>query len=178
VSVTAQRSFVTVAPPVPGHEASMPRSCNSSAMPLARCPPMAPRGRRTQTSHLSTTAPHSDQLMLIMTIGQLPDAMKPGIHCARTHWIQGFMTFQLARSMRIAMLMVPMCPESDFLAHASRPRPTVPTRTGPRPPQPAPRSRPPQPAPRSRLPRRAPLSASAPPPRTWSARDGWLADNA
>jgi len=52
--------------------------------------------------------------MLIMTIGLLPDAMKPGNHCVTTHWIQGFMTFQLARSIRTVMLMVPMCPESDF----------------------------------------------------------------
>jgi hypothetical protein len=28
---------------------------------------------------------------LIMTIGLLPDALKPGIHCARTRWIRGFM---------------------------------------------------------------------------------------
>ena len=44
----------------------------------------------------------------------LPDAMKPGIHCVRTHWIRGFMTFQLARSTRTVMLMVPVCPESGF----------------------------------------------------------------
>ena len=25
-----------------------------------------------------------------------PDALKPGFHCTRTHWIRGFMTFQLA----------------------------------------------------------------------------------
>ena len=25
-----------------------------------------------------------------MTIGLLPDAVKPGIHCVRTHWIRGF----------------------------------------------------------------------------------------
>jgi hypothetical protein len=28
-----------------------------------------------------------------MTIGLLPDAVKPGIHCVRTHWIRGFMAF-------------------------------------------------------------------------------------
>ena len=28
-----------------------------------------------------------------MTIGLRPDAMKPGIHCVRTHWIRGFMAF-------------------------------------------------------------------------------------
>ena len=53
--------------------------------------------------------------MLIMKIGPLPDVMKPGIHGARTHWILGFMTFQLARRTRIVMLMVPACPESGFL---------------------------------------------------------------
>jgi hypothetical protein len=31
-----------------------------------------------------------------MKIGPLPDALKPGIHCVRTHWIRGFMAFQLA----------------------------------------------------------------------------------
>jgi hypothetical protein len=36
-----------------------------------------------------------------MKIGPLPDAcldaMDPGFHCARTHWIRGFMAFRLAR---------------------------------------------------------------------------------
>ena len=45
----------------------------------------------------------------------LPDALKPGFHCVRTHWIQGFMAFQLVRRIRTAMLMVPVCPESGFL---------------------------------------------------------------
>jgi hypothetical protein len=44
---------------------------------------------------------------LILTIGLLPDAMKPGIHCVRTHWIRGFMTFQLAWRIGTVMLMVP-----------------------------------------------------------------------
>ena len=35
-----------------------------------------------------------------------PDAMKPGIHCARTHWIRGFIGFCLARRTRIVMLMM------------------------------------------------------------------------
>ena len=47
-----------------------------------------------------------------MTIGPLPDALphvvKPGFHGVRTHWIRGFMTFQLARRTRILMLMVPV----------------------------------------------------------------------
>jgi hypothetical protein len=52
---------------------------------------------------------------LIMTIGPLPDAcwtpagaLKPGIHCVRTHWIRGFMAFQLARRTRIMRLIVPV----------------------------------------------------------------------
>ena len=32
-----------------------------------------------------------------MTIGPLPDAMDPGFHGARTHWIRGFMAFRRAR---------------------------------------------------------------------------------
>src|SRR5262249_266235 len=37
-----------------------------------------------------------------------PDALKPGIHCVRTHWIRGFMTFQLAQRTQIVRLMVPV----------------------------------------------------------------------
>jgi len=33
---------------------------------------------------------------LIIDNGWLPDAMEPGFHGARTHWIRGFMAFQLA----------------------------------------------------------------------------------
>jgi hypothetical protein len=36
----------------------------------------------------------------------LPDALEPGFHCVRTHWIRGFMTLRLARCARIVMLMV------------------------------------------------------------------------
>jgi hypothetical protein len=45
--------------------------------------------------------------------------MKPGIHCARTHWIRGFMAFQLGRRTRMVMLMVPVCPEFGFLGRAA-----------------------------------------------------------
>ena len=45
---------------------------------------------------------------MIMTIGLLPDAMEPGIHCVRTHWIRGFMAFQLVRRIRTVRLMVPV----------------------------------------------------------------------
>ena len=51
---------------------------------------------------------------MIMTIGPLPDAMKPGIHCVRTQWIRGSIAFQLVRRTRTVRLMVPMCPESGF----------------------------------------------------------------
>jgi len=54
-----------------------------------------------------------------MRIGLLPDAVKPGIHCARTHWIRGFMTFRPVRHARIAMLMVPVWPESGLLGRAA-----------------------------------------------------------
>jgi hypothetical protein len=43
-----------------------------------------------------------------MTMGLLPDALKPAIHCARTHWIRDFMTFQLAWRTQTVMLMVPV----------------------------------------------------------------------
>ena len=45
--------------------------------------------------------------MLIMKIGLVPDAMEPGIHCVRTPWIQGFMTFRRVRHAQTVMLMVP-----------------------------------------------------------------------
>ena len=43
---------------------------------------------------------------MIMKIGLLPDAVKPRIHCARTHWIRGFMTFRPAWRARTVVLMV------------------------------------------------------------------------
>jgi hypothetical protein len=52
-------------------------------------------------------------LKLIMKIGPLPDAGRTpartgtGFHCARTHWIRGFMAFQSARGTRTVILMVP-----------------------------------------------------------------------
>ena len=38
----------------------------------------------------------------------LPDAMEPGIHCARTRWIRGFMAFRLVRRTRTMMLVAPV----------------------------------------------------------------------
>jgi hypothetical protein len=40
--------------------------------------------------------------------GFRPDAVKPGFHGVRTHWIRGFMAFQLARSTRTVLLVVPV----------------------------------------------------------------------
>jgi hypothetical protein len=40
--------------------------------------------------------------------GPLPDVVKPGFHRVRTHWIRGFMAFQLDRRIWIVMLMVPV----------------------------------------------------------------------
>src|SRR5215468_6992972 len=56
---------------------------------------------RTHQHHKPETAKHQN-------------AMKPGIHCVRAHWIRGFMAFRRARHARTVMLMVPMCPESVF----------------------------------------------------------------
>src|SRR6185503_14146030 len=52
----------------------MPRSCCSSAMPFMK-------------------VDHDDR----SAAGRLPDAMDPGFHGARTHWIRGFMAFRRAR---------------------------------------------------------------------------------
>jgi len=48
----------------------------------------------------------SGQLQLIMTIGPLPDVVKLGFHCVRTHWIRGFIAFQLVRRIQTVMLTV------------------------------------------------------------------------
>ena len=41
-------------------------------------------------------------------LGRLPDALEADTHGVRTHWIQGFMPFWLARRTRNVMLMLPM----------------------------------------------------------------------
>ena len=56
--------------------------------------------------------------------GRPPDALDSGFHCARTHSNRGFIAFQLARRIRAALLMVPVCPESDFQGRAARLRST------------------------------------------------------
>ena len=68
-----------------------------------------------QCSHVSTTRTALPrQLGSILKFGSLPDALDPGFHCVRTHWIRGFMAVQLVRYARIVMLMVPAWPESVF----------------------------------------------------------------
>ena len=47
--------------------------------------------------------PTRSQLKLIMKIGPLPDTLP---HACRTHWIRGFMAFQLVRHARSVMLMM------------------------------------------------------------------------
>ena len=51
------------------------------------------------------------------------NALDPGFHCVRTHWIRGFMAFRWVRYARIVMLMVPVWPESGFLERAAWPPP-------------------------------------------------------
>jgi hypothetical protein len=67
---------------------------------------------------------NAGQLMLIMKIGllpdALPDALELGFHCVRTRWIRGFIAFHLAQHARTVMLMVPVCPESGFLSEDRR----------------------------------------------------------
>jgi hypothetical protein len=46
-----------------------------------------------------------------MKAGLPPDALDSGFHCARTHWIRGFMAFQVVRRTRSVMLTVPAWPE-------------------------------------------------------------------
>ena len=53
-------------------------------------------------------------MSLGLPAGRLPDVMGPGFHCVRTHWIRGFMAFQLARRARTVRLMVLVGPESGF----------------------------------------------------------------
>jgi hypothetical protein len=50
------------------------------------------------------------ELMLIMTIGPLPDALDPGFHCVRTAVDPGFIAFQLVRRIWTVVLMVPVWP--------------------------------------------------------------------
>jgi hypothetical protein len=50
----------------------------------------------------------SSQLGSIMTVGLVPDAMKPGIQRVRTQWIRGFMAFAAGSAPVIAMAVMPV----------------------------------------------------------------------
>jgi hypothetical protein len=52
--------------------------------------------------------PAAGQRKLILKLGPLVDAVKPGFHGVRTHWIRGFMAFRLAPHIRTVRLTVPM----------------------------------------------------------------------
>jgi hypothetical protein len=74
----------------------------------------SPPRRRPYGADAASRRHRALPLKLIMKIGplpdaarRLPDALEPGFHCARTHWIRGFMAFQPVRRTRIVMLMVP-----------------------------------------------------------------------
>jgi hypothetical protein len=66
-------------------------SCHSS---------VAASGPPTRTPH-----PLPDAFDLLP---DAPDALDPGLHCVRTHWIRGFMAFRKARRTRTVMLTVPV----------------------------------------------------------------------
>jgi hypothetical protein len=69
------------------------------------------RARNAIQSHWHHQHRISGQLELIMKIGLPLDALDPGFQCVRTHWIRGFMAFQLVRRTRSMMLTVPAWPE-------------------------------------------------------------------
>jgi hypothetical protein len=57
--------------------------------------------------------------------GRLPGALDPGFHCVTTHWIKGFMAFQLVRRTRTVLLMVSRDPSPDSRHEAAGPGPVV-----------------------------------------------------
>jgi hypothetical protein len=56
---------------------------------------------------------------LPLTGGPGMAVMKPDTHGVKTHWIRGFMTFELARRTQSAVLMVPVGSESGFRSAAA-----------------------------------------------------------
>jgi hypothetical protein len=64
------------------------------------------RVRSVSQSHQHHQQRIPGQLEFIMMTGPLPDAMKPGTHCVLTHWIRGFIAFQLTRRTRTVLLAV------------------------------------------------------------------------
>ena len=70
---------------------------------MTAAPPDAPPGRPARTPR-----PAAPPGRPAPARTPCPDALKPGFHGVRTHWIRGFMTFDLARSRRTVMLTVPV----------------------------------------------------------------------
>jgi len=62
----------------------------------AKCGPDA--GRRARAPHVARRTSHVAR--------RTSDALEPRIHGVRTHWIRGFMAFQLGRRTRNVVLMV------------------------------------------------------------------------
>jgi hypothetical protein len=56
-----------------------------------------------------------------MKIGLLSDALEPGIHCVRAHWIRGFIGVLTGPEQANVRLMVSASPESGFLGRPARP---------------------------------------------------------
>src|SRR5262245_33488067 len=50
------------------------------------------------------------------------NALEPEFHCARAHWIRGFIAFHRVRHARVVMLMVPVGSESGFLERVAQAR--------------------------------------------------------
>jgi hypothetical protein len=66
-------------------------------------------GAEGNVSHISTVlrsayVDHDDR----PAAGCPPDAVEPGFHCVRTHWIRCLMAFRLVRRIRTVILMVPV----------------------------------------------------------------------
>ena len=73
---------------------------------LGVCPRWGIVGVAGNTSHIGNSTMIPGQLESIMTIGVLPDAMKPGFHCYALD--PGFHGAPLVRHARTVVLMVPM----------------------------------------------------------------------
>jgi len=110
--------------PAAARTAWMPRSSSSSAMPSLGCrfrwgiararkatpvisAPPAPYSRSAYVDHEDRAAAGRSETGLSLRWAHCPNAMKPGFHCVRAHWIRGFITFQLARRTRTVLLVVP-----------------------------------------------------------------------
>src|SRR5215470_8725841 len=77
-----------------------------NATPVISAPP-APYSQSAYVDHEDRAAARRSETGLSLRWAYGPNAMKPGFHCVRTHWIRGFITFQLARRTRTVLLVVP-----------------------------------------------------------------------